>query len=116
MADQNSHEHGEVETASRFPLLHTPDGGYLNSERVAVRRRGVVFQAGELHELRDIDLVGAACLGLVMLASHSNSGGISTRALNSAGVNVLFTDRNQVICYDPPPPRLSFKRDNAERF
>ncbi len=22
--------HGEVETASRFPLLHTPDGGYLN--------------------------------------------------------------------------------------
>jgi putative transposase len=24
--------HGEVETASRFPLLHTPDGGYLNSE------------------------------------------------------------------------------------
>ncbi len=48
-----------------------------------------------------------------MLASHSNSGGISTRALNSAGVNVLFTDRNQVICYDPPPPRLSFKRDNG---
>ena len=24
--------HGEVETATRFPLLHTPDGGYLNSE------------------------------------------------------------------------------------
>ena len=24
--------HGEVETASRFPLLYTPDGGYLNSE------------------------------------------------------------------------------------
>jgi transposase InsO family protein len=24
--------HGEVETASRFPLLHTPDGGSLNSE------------------------------------------------------------------------------------
>jgi hypothetical protein len=24
--------HGEVETASRFPLLHIPDGGYLNSE------------------------------------------------------------------------------------
>jgi putative transposase len=28
----NSKGHGEVETASRFPLLHTPDGGYLNSE------------------------------------------------------------------------------------
>jgi transposase InsO family protein len=25
---------GEVETATRFPLLHTPDGGYLNSEIV----------------------------------------------------------------------------------
>jgi transposase InsO family protein len=24
--------HGEVETATRFPLLHTHDGGYLNSE------------------------------------------------------------------------------------
>jgi hypothetical protein len=24
--------HGEVETASRFPLLNTPDGGYLNAE------------------------------------------------------------------------------------
>ena len=24
--------HGEVETAARFPLLHTPDGGYLDSE------------------------------------------------------------------------------------
>jgi hypothetical protein len=24
--------HGEVETASRFPLLHIPDGGYLNTE------------------------------------------------------------------------------------
>lgn len=24
--------HGEVESATRFPLLHTPDGGYLNSE------------------------------------------------------------------------------------
>jgi len=23
-----------VETATRFPLLHTPDGGYLNSEIV----------------------------------------------------------------------------------
>ena len=23
---------GEVETATRFPLLHTPDGGYLNSK------------------------------------------------------------------------------------
>ena len=28
--------HGEVETASRFPLLHTPDGGYLNSEAAAL--------------------------------------------------------------------------------
>jgi putative transposase len=28
----NSKGHGEVETASRFPLPHTPDGGYLNSE------------------------------------------------------------------------------------
>jgi putative transposase len=27
---------GEVETATRFPLLHTPDGDYLNSERVAL--------------------------------------------------------------------------------
>jgi transposase InsO family protein len=27
-----SQGHGEVETATRFPLLHTPDGGYLNSE------------------------------------------------------------------------------------
>jgi putative transposase len=27
----NSKGHGEVETATRFPLL-TPDGGYLNSE------------------------------------------------------------------------------------
>ena len=24
--------HGEVETATRFPLPHTPDGGYLNSK------------------------------------------------------------------------------------
>jgi putative transposase len=24
--------HGEVETATRFPLLHTPDGDYLNSK------------------------------------------------------------------------------------
>jgi putative transposase len=24
--------HGEVGTATRFPLLHTPHGGYLNSE------------------------------------------------------------------------------------
>jgi len=28
----NHKGHGEVETASRFPLLHTPDGGYLNSK------------------------------------------------------------------------------------
>jgi putative transposase len=28
----NDKGHGEVETATRFPLLHTPDGGYLNSE------------------------------------------------------------------------------------
>ena len=28
--------HGEVETASRFPLLHTPDGGYLNTSITAL--------------------------------------------------------------------------------
>jgi transposase InsO family protein len=28
--------HGEVETATRFPLLHTPDGGNLNSEIAAL--------------------------------------------------------------------------------
>jgi putative transposase len=28
--------HGEVETTSRFPLLHTPDCGYLNSEVAAL--------------------------------------------------------------------------------
>ncbi|SEF77584.1 HTH-like domain-containing protein [Bryocella elongata] len=28
--------HGEVETAMRFPCLHTPDGGYLNSEIAAL--------------------------------------------------------------------------------
>jgi|GEM_PF-3742687 len=28
--------HGEVETATRFPLLHTPDRGYLNSEIAAL--------------------------------------------------------------------------------
>ena len=27
---------GEVETATRLPLLHTPDGGYLNSEIAAL--------------------------------------------------------------------------------
>ena len=27
---------GKVETATRFPLLHTPDGGYLNSEIAAL--------------------------------------------------------------------------------
>jgi putative transposase len=25
-----------VETATRFPLLHTPDGGYLNLEAAAL--------------------------------------------------------------------------------
>ena len=29
-------EHGEVETATRFPHLHIPDGGYLNSEIAAL--------------------------------------------------------------------------------
>jgi putative transposase len=28
--------HGEVETATRFPLPHTPDGGCLNSEIAAL--------------------------------------------------------------------------------
>jgi hypothetical protein len=28
--------HGEVETATRFPLLHTPDRGYLSSEITAL--------------------------------------------------------------------------------
>ena len=28
----NNKGHGEVENATRFPLLHTPDGDYLNSE------------------------------------------------------------------------------------
>ncbi len=28
--------HGEVETAMRFPLLHTPDGGYLKSKTAAL--------------------------------------------------------------------------------
>ena len=28
--------HGEVETATRFPLLHTPDDGYVNSEIAAL--------------------------------------------------------------------------------
>jgi transposase InsO family protein len=32
----NSMGHGEVETATRFPLLHTPDGGYFNSEEAAL--------------------------------------------------------------------------------
>jgi putative transposase len=27
---------GEVETATRFPLLHTPNGGYFNSEGPAL--------------------------------------------------------------------------------
>jgi putative transposase len=33
----NNTRHGEVETATRFPLLHTPDGGYLNSEIAALQ-------------------------------------------------------------------------------
>lgn len=32
----NSMGHGEVETATRFPLLHTPDGGYLNLKIAAL--------------------------------------------------------------------------------
>jgi len=32
----NNTGHGEVETATRFPLLHTPDDGYLNSEIAAL--------------------------------------------------------------------------------
>jgi len=32
----NNKGHGEVETATRFPLLHTPDGGYLNPEIAAL--------------------------------------------------------------------------------
>jgi transposase InsO family protein len=32
----NSKGHGEVETATRFPLLHTPDGGYLKSKITAL--------------------------------------------------------------------------------
>jgi putative transposase len=32
----NNKGHGEVETATRFPLLHTLDGGYLNSEVTAL--------------------------------------------------------------------------------
>src|ERR1700751_5007658 len=32
----NNTGHGEVETATRFPLLHTPDGRYLNSEVAAL--------------------------------------------------------------------------------
>jgi putative transposase len=32
----NNTGHGEVETATRFPLLHTPDGGYLNSDVTAL--------------------------------------------------------------------------------
>ena len=32
----NDMGHGEVETATRLPLLHTPDGGYLNSEIAAL--------------------------------------------------------------------------------
>jgi transposase InsO family protein len=34
---ESHREHGEVETATRFPLLHTPDdGGYLNSTKAAL--------------------------------------------------------------------------------
>ena len=32
----NSMGHGKVETATRFPLLHTPDRGYLNLEAAAL--------------------------------------------------------------------------------
>jgi putative transposase len=32
----NNMGHGEVETATRFPLLHTPDDGYLKSEIAAL--------------------------------------------------------------------------------
>ncbi len=32
----NNTGHGEVETAMRFPLPHTPDGGYLKSETAAL--------------------------------------------------------------------------------
>ena len=32
----NNRGHGEVETATRFPLLHTPDGGYWKSEIAAL--------------------------------------------------------------------------------
>jgi transposase InsO family protein len=32
----NDRGHGEVETATRFALLHTPDGGYRNSEIAAL--------------------------------------------------------------------------------
>src|SRR5277367_4229889 len=32
----NNTRHGEVETATRFPLPHTPDGGYLKSEIAAL--------------------------------------------------------------------------------
>ncbi len=32
----NNTRHGEVETAMRFPLPHTPDGGYLKSETAAL--------------------------------------------------------------------------------
>ena len=32
----NNKGHGEVETATRFPLPHTLDGGYLNSELAAL--------------------------------------------------------------------------------
>ena len=32
----NNMGHGEVETATRFPLLHTPDGGYLKSKIAAL--------------------------------------------------------------------------------
>ena len=32
----NNKGHGEVETATRFPLLHTPDGGGINSSSAAL--------------------------------------------------------------------------------
>lgn len=36
MADRNSKGHGEVETATRFPLLHTLDGDGITAPPVAL--------------------------------------------------------------------------------
>jgi hypothetical protein len=45
----NSKGHGEVETAMRFPLLHTPDGGYLTSAylRYTNNLPGPIYRAGQ---------------------------------------------------------------------